>query len=120
MGRRPLGLFPVAPRTGIVTVMETRLPPGHGANATDPASTPAEDLPGLYRTILDRIAELESMDERSEAGRIRMTATAVYSGAWDQNGRGRLIALIARAERAIAGHDQPRGWAKRRRSAPAR
>jgi hypothetical protein len=100
--------------------METQLPQHPDVNAIDAVSTPAEDLPGLYRTILDRVAELEHIDERSEAARIRMTATSVYSGAWDQHGRGRLIALIARAERAIAAHHEPRRWAKRRRPAPAR
>jgi hypothetical protein len=120
MSCEPLGLCSSSPCTGIVSVMETRLPQRPAANAIDPASTPAEDLPGLYRTILDRVAELEGIDERSEAARIRMTATSVYSGAWDENGRGRLIALIVRAERAIAARHEPRGWAKRRRSAPAR
>jgi hypothetical protein len=103
--------------------METRLPtnpdPASADQAVAPA-TPAEDLPGLYRTILERIAELEQMGERVEAGRIRISATTVYSGAWDEAGRGRLVALIARADRAIVGHDQPRGWTMRRRSAAAR
>ena len=102
--------------------METRLPTSPDPASADQAAapTPAEDLPGLYRTILERIAELEQMGARVEAGRIRMSATTVYSGAWDEAGRGRLIALISRAERAIAGHDQPRSWTMRRRSAAAR
>jgi hypothetical protein len=100
--------------------METHLSPTLGGDATDPAHTPAEDLPGLYRTILDRVAELERIGERSEAGRIRVNATATYSGAWDETGRNRLLGLIARADRVISGRTQPRGWAMRRRSAPAR
>ena len=97
--------------------MESHLSP---TVAIDPGHTPAEDLPGLYRTILDRVAELERIGERSQAGRLRMSATETYSGAWDESGRNRLISLIARADRVLSGHAQPRGWAMRRRSAPAR
>lgn len=100
--------------------METHLSPTPGTAPTEPVHTPAEDLPGLYRTILERVAELEHIGERSEAGRIRMTATATYSGAWDDGGRNRLLGLIARADRVISGRAHPRGWVMRRRSAPAR
>ena len=100
--------------------MESHLPPASGLIAPDPATTPAEDLPGLYRTILERVEALERTGERSEAGRIRMSATATYSGAWDDSGRNRLIGLIARADRLLSGRAQPRGWVMRRRSAPAR
>jgi hypothetical protein len=101
-------------------VMETRGSPAHGADAVEAASTPADDLPGLYREILDRVATLEHIGERSQAGRIRMAATQAYSAAWDETGRGRLLGLIGRADRTIAGHDRPRGWTLRRKSAPAR
>jgi hypothetical protein len=97
--------------------MET--PPG-ATLVAEPASTPAEDLPGLYRTILERIAALEQIGERAEAGRIRASATAAYSGAWNEAGRARLVALIARADRAIIDRDQPRGWAMRRRASASR
>jgi hypothetical protein len=100
--------------------METRGSPAHGADSAEPASTPANDLPGLYRDILDRVAALEQLGERTQAGRIRMAATQAYSAAWDETGRGRLLALIGRADRTIAGHDRPRGWTLRRKSAPAR
>lgn len=100
--------------------METRGSPAHGADSAEPASTPANDLPGLYRDILDRVAVLEQIGERTQAGRIRMAATQAYSAAWDETGRGRLLALIGRADRMIAGHDRPRGWTLRRKSAPAR
>ncbi len=86
----------------------------------DAASTPADDLPGLYRAILDRVAQLERIGERVEAGRIRMSATAAYSEAWNEPGRTRLLSLLARADRSISGHDRPRGWTLRRRSAAAR
>ena len=83
-------------------------------------STPADDLPGLYRDILDRVAVLEQIGERAQAGRIRMAATQAYSEAWNEVGRGRLLGLIGRADRLVAGHDRPRGRTFRRRSATAR
>lgn len=97
--------------------MET---PVGGNLVAEPASTPAEDLPGLYRLILERIAALEQSGERTEAGRIRVSATTAYSGAWDEAGRSRLIALIARADRALSGREQPRGWSMRRRATATR
>jgi hypothetical protein len=100
--------------------METTGSQAHGSDAVEAASTPADDLPGLYRDILDRVAALEQIGERSQAGRIRMAATQAYSAAWDETGRGRLLGLIGRADRTIAGHDRPRGWTLRRRSAAAR
>jgi hypothetical protein len=100
--------------------METRGSPAQEPVAVEVASTPADDLPGLYRAILDRVAALEQIGERSQAGRIRMAATEAYSAAWDENGRVRLLGLIGRADRTIAGHDRPRGWTLRRRSAAAR
>jgi hypothetical protein len=101
-------------------VMETRSSPAQPAVAVEAASTPADDLPGLYREILDRVAALEQIGERSQAGRIRMAATEAYSDAWNETGRSRLLGLIDRADRTIAGHDRPRGWTLRRRSVPAR
>lgn len=100
--------------------METRSPLVRSAHTPDAEATPAEELPGLYRAILERVAELESLGERSEAARIRMDATAAYSRAWDEAGRIRLGALLLRADRAIAGNAHPRGFALRRRSLPAR
>ena len=100
--------------------MEPRPSPAPAAAAIDPVSTPADDLPGLYREILDRVAELEHMGERAQAGRIRMEATQTYSDAWNESGRGRLLGLLLRANRTIAGHDRPRTWTLRRRSVPAR
>jgi hypothetical protein len=101
-------------------VIEPRPSPAQPAVAIEAASTPADDLPGLYRDILDRVAELEGIGERAQAGRIRMAATQAYSDAWDEPGRGRLLVLIGRADRVLSGHDRPRGWTLRRRSAAAR
>lgn len=62
----------------------------------------AEDLPTLYRAILDRVAHLESAGDRSEARRVRQHATAAYSRAWDERARRELEALLRRAERPTA------------------
>ena len=62
-------------------------------------STPAEELPALYRAILDRVAELEAAGARTEAARVRRDATAAYSRAWDERSRRRLTALLRAAGR---------------------
>jgi len=105
-----------------VIVMETTTVPGPAAPdaGTAGGASPAEELPGLYRAILDRVAALEGLGERAEAARIRHLATGTYSGAWDAAGRRSLVSLLARADRAIAGESPVRTWVPRRRSAPAR
>ena len=107
----------------MVIVMETMSPRGSAtpdAGASSGGASPAEELPGLYRAILERVATLEAAGDRDEAARIRRLATDSYSGAWDAAGRRTLVALLGRADRAIAGHRPQRAWALRRRSAPAR
>jgi len=80
----------------------------------------AEDLPELYRAILDRIGHLERIGERREAGEIRLAATEAYSVAWDEGARIRLLSLLARADRVLAGPPRTRGWTLRRRPARVR
>ena len=103
-------------------VMETTSVPGPAAPtpALPAARRQPRKLPVLYRAILDRVAALEGLGERREAARIRHLATGTYSGAWDAAGRRSLVALLARADRAIAGELPIRTWVPRRRSAPAR
>jgi hypothetical protein len=62
-------------------------------------NSPAEDLPSLYRAILDRVAELEVAGERARAARLRTDATDAYSRAWDERARRRLEALLRRSDR---------------------
>jgi hypothetical protein len=57
-------------------------------------TSPAEELPALYRAILDRVAELEAGGDRAEAARVRSTATRIYSRAWDERARRGLLALL--------------------------
>ncbi len=68
----------------------------------DPNSL-AEDLPALYRAILDRVAELELAGRRVEARQMRTEATRIYSRAWDERARQRLEALLRRNARPEAG-----------------
>jgi hypothetical protein len=105
----------------MVIVMETTSVPATAPDAAHSSGTsPAEELPGLYRAILDRIAALEGIGERNEAARLRRQATEAYSGAWDAAGRRSLVSLLAQADRALSGGPQQRTWVPRRRSAPAR
>lgn len=78
----------------------------------------AEELPALYRAILDRVAALEAAGDRIEAADLRTEAIDAYSRAWDERARRRLEALLRRAEREPVG-ERPRGRA-RRSVAPAR
>ena len=68
----------------------------------DPNSL-AEELPSLYRAILDRVAELEAAGRSTEAARMRTSATQIYSRAWDERARRRLTDLLARHARPAAG-----------------
>jgi hypothetical protein len=64
--------------------------------------SPAEQLPALYRAVLDNVAELEHRGERLEASRFRTEAIRTYSRSWDARGRRRLESILRRAERAVA------------------
>lgn len=61
----------------------------------------AEILPGLYRAVLDAVADLEARNRRPEAAAIRFEATRVYSHAWTPDAARRLRALRARADRFV-------------------
>ncbi len=63
--------------------------------------SPAEDLPALYRAVLDAVALLEHRGARHEASRIRQDATRAYSRAWDEEQRQRLEQLVERSRQAI-------------------
>jgi len=62
----------------------------------------AEVLPGLYRTVLDAVADLEVRGLRGDAAAIRADATRAYSGAWNPAAARRLRILRARAARIVA------------------
>jgi hypothetical protein len=64
----------------------------------------AEILPGLYRAVLDAVADLEVRGLRRDAATIRADATRAYSSAWNAAAARRLQILRARAARIVATH----------------
>ncbi len=98
--------------------MESR-PPADPAPA-ESVATLAEDLPEIYRAILDRVADLERVGARREAGQIRAAATQAYSDAWDESARRQLVGLLARAQQGLVVTKRTRGWSLRRRSIAVR
>lgn len=61
-----------------------------------------DELPALYRTILDLVVELERCDDSGAARRIRAEALAAYGGAWDDGQHRRLQQLEGRLLRRLA------------------
>ncbi|MGH2475381.1 MAG: hypothetical protein ACRDIL_08940 [Candidatus Limnocylindrales bacterium] len=82
-------------------------------------TSPAEELPALYRAILDRVASLEAAGDRAEALRVRSAATKAYSRAWDDRARRQLETLLRRAQRPTT-RERTRGRTGRPVRPPAR
>jgi hypothetical protein len=78
-------------------------------------NSPAEELPALYRAILDRVAVLEAAGERAQAARLRTDARDAYSRAWDERARRRLETLLRRSERDVT-TERPRQRTDRTRT----
>ena len=62
----------------------------------------AEVLPGLYRAVLDAVADLELRGYRRNAANLRSDATRAYSGAWDAATAHRMRVLLAWSTRIVA------------------
>jgi hypothetical protein len=58
--------------------------------------SPAEELPALYRALLDRVAQIEAEGRRATAYRLRSEATRIYSKSWDDRARRALQDLLGR------------------------
>jgi hypothetical protein len=80
--------------------------------------TAAEELPTLYRAVLDRVAELESSGRRTLANQVRAQATRIYSRSWDDRARRNLEALLRRHSDSPLS-PEPSGRGFRRRSVRA-
>jgi hypothetical protein len=79
--------------------------------------TAAEELPELYRALLDRIAQIDAAGHRSLGYRIRVEATRIYSHAWDDRARRGLEDLLRQtAEKQHVRRSPVHG--SHRRSAP--
>jgi hypothetical protein len=74
----------------------------------------AEELPALYRAVLDLVAVLEASGQRDLAGRIRAHATRIYSKSWDVRAKRDLTALLRRHAGGGAPEPAPgRGFRRR-------
>jgi hypothetical protein len=80
----------------------------------DGLTTPAEELPALYRAVLDRVADLERVGQRAEAQLVRAEATKAYSRSWDEGARRKLLALCRRVDRVLSGIERPRARRQQR------
>lgn len=63
----------------------------------------AEELPALYRAVLDRVAELEAGGRRDLANRVRADAIRMYSRSWDDRARRELETLLRNNDTGAAG-----------------
>jgi hypothetical protein len=63
----------------------------------------AEELPALYRAVLDRVAALTAGGQRDLADRVRADAVRIYSRAWDERARRELLALLRRNAHEVTG-----------------
>ena len=75
----------------------------------------AEELPALYRALLDRVAQIEANGQRAAAYRLRIKATRIYSKCWDDRARRALQELLARTADAPVSQSDSRRRSQRSR-----
>ncbi len=97
--------------------------------AVEPLASVAEELPALYRDVLDALADLERRGDRTIAIRLRREALATYALPWDAETQRKLEHLRGRIDgarrQALSGPlpPRPRGlrlWRRRAGEAGAR
>jgi len=64
--------------------------------------TPAEEMPSLYRAVLDTVWRLERIGEREAALVYRQRAVKVYATHWDDRGKRDLVRINRDALRRLA------------------
>ena len=79
--------------------------------------TAAEELPELYRALLDRIAQIDASGQRTLGYRVRTEATRIYSRAWDDRSRRGLENLLRQTAEKSSVRQQLQP-SSNRRSAP--
>ena len=78
------------------------LVPPTDPHAHDPSAA-SEEVPQLYRSILDLVGELERMGARRDAERGRAEAIAAYSRGWDESSHRALERIVERLQRRTLG-----------------
>lgn len=64
--------------------------------------TPSEEMPALYRAVLDTVWRLERLGERDYALSVRRRAVLTYATRWDEGGRAELAKINRDALRRLA------------------
>jgi hypothetical protein len=67
----------------------------------EPTASPNDEMPTLYRAVLDLVHDLERLGDDREAARVRAEAIRVYSSAWDARRSATLKGLAAKVGRSV-------------------
>ena len=73
--------------------------------------TPAEEMPTLYRAVLDTVWRLERLGEREYALAVRTRAVRTYATRWDEGGRKELARINREALQRLATSRPASGFA---------
>lgn len=73
--------------------------------------TPSEEMPTLYRAVLDTVWRLERLGERDFAFEVRRRAVNTYATRWDEGGQKELAKINRDALRRLATSKPAAGFA---------